>query len=94
MKDISKKACDHRDIWALLEFRKDIKHDPNSYVVNSWNRESIDLNGCPSSCNGIMCNGGNAAIVVLVNLGLSADGDLIIFANLTMIVKLSMANNS
>ncbi|KAF3616585.1 putative LRR receptor-like serine/threonine-protein kinase [Capsicum annuum] len=83
-----------QDILALLEFRKGIKHDPNGYVLQSWNEESIDFNGCPSSWNGIMCNGGNVAAVVLDNLGLSADADLSVFANLTMLVKLSMANNS
>ncbi|XP_059288710.1 LRR receptor-like serine/threonine-protein kinase GHR1 [Lycium ferocissimum] len=83
-----------QDILALLEFRKGIKHDPTGYVLQSWNEESIDFNGCPSSWNGIMCNGANVAAVVLDNLGLSADADLSVFANLTMLVKLSMANNS
>ncbi|MCD7469660.1 LRR receptor-like serine/threonine-protein kinase ghr1 [Datura stramonium] len=83
-----------QDILALLEFRKGIKHDPTGYVLQSWNEESIDFNGCPSSWNGIMCNGGNVAAIVLDNLGLSADADLSVFANLTMLVKLSMANNS
>lgn len=83
-----------QDILALLEFKKGIKHDPTGFVVNSWNDESIDFNGCPSSWNGIMCNGGNVAAVVLDNLGLSADVDLGVFSNLTMLVKLSIVNNS
>ncbi|KAJ6776732.1 hypothetical protein OIU74_000839 [Salix koriyanagi] len=83
-----------QDILALLEFKKGIKHDPTGYVLESWNEESIDFNGCPSSWNGIVCNGENVAGVVLDNLGLSADVDLSVFANLTMLVKLSMANNS
>ncbi|GAA0145502.1 hypothetical protein LIER_05683 [Lithospermum erythrorhizon] len=83
-----------QDILSLLEFRKGIKHDPTGYVLNSWNDESIDFNGCPSSWNGIMCNGGNVAAVILDNLGLSAEADLSIFANLTMLVKLSISNNS
>lgn len=83
-----------QDILALLEFKKGIKHDPTGFVVNSWNDESIDFNGCPSSWNGIMCNGGNVAAVILDNLGLSADVDLSVFSNLTMLVKLSVANNS
>ncbi|KAG2291534.1 hypothetical protein Bca52824_038203 [Brassica carinata] len=83
-----------QDIMALLEFKKGIKHDPTGFVLNSWNDESIDFNGCPSSWNGIVCNGGNVAAVVLDNLGLSADADLSVFSNLTMLVKLSMANNS
>ncbi|KAH9611878.1 hypothetical protein KSS87_003717 [Heliosperma pusillum] len=82
------------DILALLQFKKGIKHDPTGYVVNSWNEESIDFNGCPSSWNGIVCNAGHVAGVVLDNLGLSAVADLSVFANLTMLVKLSMANNS
>ncbi|XP_060203126.1 LRR receptor-like serine/threonine-protein kinase GHR1 [Lycium barbarum] len=82
------------DILALLEFKKGIKHDPTGFVLESWNEESIDFNGCPSSWNGIMCNGGNVAAVVLDNLGLFANVDLSVFANLTMLVKLSMANNS
>ncbi|KAK6150148.1 hypothetical protein DH2020_017673 [Rehmannia glutinosa] len=83
-----------QDILALLEFKKGIKHDPTGFVLDSWNDESIDFNGCPSSWNGIMCNGGNVAAVVLDNLGLSADADLSVFSNLTMLVKLSMSNNS
>ncbi|XP_011096692.1 probable LRR receptor-like serine/threonine-protein kinase At4g20940 [Sesamum indicum] len=83
-----------QDILALLEFKKGIKHDPTGFVLDSWNDESIDFNGCPSSWNGIMCNGGNVAAVVLDNLGLSADADLSVFSNLTMLVKLSVANNS
>ncbi|KAJ6301359.1 hypothetical protein OIU77_015632 [Salix suchowensis] len=83
-----------QDILALLEFKKGIKHDPTGYVLESWNEESIDFNGCPSSWNGIVCNGENVAGVVLDNLGLSADVDLSVFANLTLLVKLSMANNS
>ncbi|KAJ0239384.1 LRR receptor-like serine/threonine-protein kinase GHR1 [Hirschfeldia incana] len=83
-----------QDIMALLEFKKGIKHDPTGFVLNSWNDESIDFNGCPSSWNGIVCNGGNVAALVLDNLGLSADADFSLFSNLTMLVKLSMANNS
>ncbi|XP_009108522.1 LRR receptor-like serine/threonine-protein kinase GHR1 [Brassica rapa] len=83
-----------QDIMALLEFKKGIKHDPTGFVLNSWNGESIDFNGCPSSWNGIACNGANVAAVVLDNLSLSADADLSVFSNLTMLVKLSMANNS
>ncbi|XP_044478141.1 LRR receptor-like serine/threonine-protein kinase GHR1 [Mangifera indica] len=83
-----------QDILALLEFKKGIKNDPTGYVLDSWNEESIDFNGCPSSWNGIICNAGNVAGVVLDNLGLSAVGDLSVFSNLTMLVKLSMSNNS
>lgn len=83
-----------QDILALLEFKKGIRHDPTGFVTESWNDESIDFNGCPSSWNGIMCNGGNVAAVVLDHLGLSADVDLSVFSNLTMLVKLSMSNNS
>ncbi|XP_048429954.1 LRR receptor-like serine/threonine-protein kinase GHR1 [Pyrus x bretschneideri] len=83
-----------QDILALLEFKKGIKHDPTGYVLNSWNDESIDFDGCPSSWNGVVCNGGNVAGVVLDNLSLSADVDLSVFVNLTKLVRLSMANNS
>ncbi|RZB90300.1 putative LRR receptor-like serine/threonine-protein kinase isoform D [Glycine soja] len=83
-----------QDILTLLEFKKGIKHDPTGYVLNSWNEESIDFDGCPSSWNGVLCNGGNVAGVVLDNLGLSADTDLSVFTNLTKLVKLSLSNNS
>lgn len=83
-----------QDILALLEFKKGIKHDPSGFVLSSWNEESIDFNGCPSSWNGIMCNGGNVAGVLLDHLSLSADVDLNVFANLTKLVKLSISNNS
>ncbi|CAL0301027.1 unnamed protein product [Lupinus luteus] len=83
-----------RDVLALLEFKKGIRLDPTGYVLSSWNEESIDFDGCPSSWNGVLCNGGNVAGVVLDNLGLSADADLSVFSNLTKLVKLSMSNNS
>ncbi|KAK9936932.1 hypothetical protein M0R45_013752 [Rubus argutus] len=83
-----------QDILALLAFKKGVKHDPTGYVVNSWNDESIDFDGCPSSWNGVVCNGGNVAGVVLDNLSLSADVDLSVFSNLTKLLKLSMANNT
>ncbi|KAK4751185.1 hypothetical protein SAY87_004667 [Trapa incisa] len=83
-----------QDILSLLEFKKGIKHDPTGYVLNSWNDEAIDFNGCPSSWNGIVCNGESVAAVVLDNLNISADADLSVFSNLTMLVKLSLANNS
>ncbi|PKI55439.1 LRR receptor-like serine/threonine-protein kinase GHR1 [Punica granatum] len=83
-----------QDILSLLEFKKGIKHDPTRYVLSSWSEESIDFNGCPSSWNGIVCNGENVAGVVLDNLNLTADADLSVFSNLTMLVKLSLANNS
>ncbi|KAL3631589.1 LRR receptor-like serine/threonine-protein kinase ghr1 [Castilleja foliolosa] len=82
------------DITALLEFKKGIKHDPSGFVLGSWTEESIDFNGCPSSWNGIICNVGHVAAVVLDNLGLSADVDLSVFENLSMLVKLSISNNS
>ena len=82
------------DILALLEFKKGVKHDPTGYILDSWNEESIDFNGCPSSWNGIVCNGGNVAGVVLDNLGLVIDADLGSFSSLPMLLKLSMANNS
>ncbi|KAF8410671.1 hypothetical protein HHK36_003203 [Tetracentron sinense] len=83
-----------QDILALLEFKKGIKHDPTGYILESWNEESIDFNGCPSSWNGVFCNGVNVAGVVLDDLSLSADADLSVFSNLTMLVKLSMSNNA
>ncbi|KAL6201510.1 hypothetical protein ACLB2K_025224 [Fragaria x ananassa] len=83
-----------QDILALLAFKKGIKHDPTGFVLSSWNDESIDFNGCPASWNGIICNGGNVAGVVLDNLSLSADVDFSVFSNLTKLLKLSMANNT
>ncbi|KAL5977372.1 LRR receptor-like serine/threonine-protein kinase ghr1 [Asimina triloba] len=83
-----------QDILALLEFKKGIKVDPTGYILNSWNEESIDFDGCPSSWNGIVCNGGNVAGVVLDNLNLVAEANLSVFVNLTKLVKLSMSNNS
>ncbi|XP_008794435.2 LRR receptor-like serine/threonine-protein kinase GHR1 isoform X1 [Phoenix dactylifera] len=83
-----------QDIIALLEFKKGITHDPTGYILESWNEESIHFNGCPSSWNGIVCNDGNVAGVVLDNHGLSGSADLAVFAKLTMLLKLSMANNN
>lgn len=83
-----------QDILALLEFKKGIKHDPTGYVLSSWNEESIDFNGCPSSWNGVLCNGANVAGVVLDNQGLSTEADLRVFSNLTKLVRLSLSNNS
>ncbi|KAH1236925.1 putative LRR receptor-like serine/threonine-protein kinase [Glycine max] len=83
-----------QDILALLEFKKGIKHDPTGYVLSSWNEDSVDVDGCPSSWNGVLCNGSDVAGIVLDNLGLAADANLSVFSNLTKLVKLSMSNNS
>ncbi|KAL2343191.1 hypothetical protein Fmac_004476 [Flemingia macrophylla] len=76
-----------QDILALLEFKKGIKHDPTGYVLGSWNEESVDYDGCPSTWNGVLCNGGNVAGVVLDNLGLYADANLGVFSNLTKCIQ-------
>lgn len=83
-----------QDIMTLLAFKKGITHDPTGYISDSWNEESIDFNGCPSSWNGIICSGENVAGVVLDNLGISGAVDLSGFGNLTELLKLSMANNN
>ena len=83
-----------QDILALLAFKKGITHDPSGYITDSWNDESIDFNGCPASWNGIVCNGASVAGVVLDGHGISGVADISVFANLTMLVKLSMANNN
>ncbi|KAL8507362.1 hypothetical protein ACS0TY_018057 [Phlomoides rotata] len=83
-----------QDTLALLEFKKGIKNDPTGFVLDSWNEESVKSKGCPSSWNGIMCSSGRVVGIVLNNLGLSADVDLNVFTNLTMLVKLSISNNS
>jgi Leucine-rich repeat (LRR) protein len=83
-----------QDILALLAFKKGITHDPAGFVTDSWNDESIDFNGCPASWNGVVCNGTSVAGVVLDGHGISGVADLSVFANLTMLVKLSMANNN
>lgn len=83
-----------QDTLALLEFKKGIKHDPTGYVLNSWKNQSINMKGCPS-WNGINCSSsGNVVGIVLDNLGLSADVDLSVLTNLTMLEKLSISNNS
>ncbi|CAA6657919.1 unnamed protein product [Spirodela intermedia] len=69
-----------QDILALLEFKKGVKQDPTGYILDSWNEESIDFNECGR--------------VVLDNLGIAGDADLGTFTNLTLLLKLSMANNS
>ncbi|KAK7399711.1 hypothetical protein VNO78_10900 [Psophocarpus tetragonolobus] len=83
-----------QDILALLEFKKGIKHDPTGYVLSSWNEDSVDFDGCPSSWNGVLCNGSDVTGVILDNLGLAADANLSVFSNLKKLVKLSMSNNS
>ncbi|KAL5716121.1 LRR receptor-like serine/threonine-protein kinase ghr1 [Ranunculus cassubicifolius] len=94
MADLVKPQLPSQDILALLQFKKSIKHDPTSFILSSWNEESIDFNGCPSSWNGIVCDAsGNVAGVVLDGLSISADTDLSVFLNLTHIVKLSMSKN-
>lgn len=82
-----------QDSLALLEFKKGIKHDPTGFVLDSWNDEFINMKGCPS-WNGIICgSGGNVIGIVLDNLGLTADLDLSVLTNLTMLEKLSISNN-
>lgn len=81
------------DSLTLLEFKKGIKHDPTGSVLDSWNIESTNVKGCPS-WNGIICSSGNVVGIVLDSLGLSADFDLSVLANLTMLERLSISNNS
>lgn len=83
-----------QDILALLALKKGITHDPAGFVTDSWNDESIDFNGCPASWNGVVCNGASVAGVVLDGHRISGVADLSVFVNLTMLVKLSMANNN
>ncbi|KAG6387080.1 hypothetical protein SASPL_152263 [Salvia splendens] len=84
-----------RDSLSLLEFKKGIRHDPTGYVLGSWSNESNkNVKGCPS-WNGVICgSSGDVIGIVLDNLGLSADVDLSVLANLTKLEKLSIANNS
>ncbi|KAF5189189.1 Leucine-rich receptor-like protein kinase family protein [Thalictrum thalictroides] len=94
--DLCKPLHPSQDILALLEFKKGIKHDPTSFILSSWNEESIDFNGCPSSWNGIICDAeGNVAAVVLYGLSISVDAELTLtaFSNLTHLVKLSVSKN-
>ncbi|XP_078163313.1 leucine-rich receptor-like protein kinase family protein [Carex rostrata] len=81
-------------ILALLAFKKGITQDPSGFITDSWNEESIDFNGCPASWNGIVCSGADVAGVVLDGHGLSGHVDLSVFSNLTLLVKLSMADNN
>ncbi|KAF3789728.1 putative LRR receptor-like serine/threonine-protein kinase [Nymphaea thermarum] len=83
-----------QDILSLLQFKKEVKIDPSGSIFNSWNEESIDFNGCPSSWYGIICSGNSVAGIVLNNLNLSANSDLSVFANLAMLITLSLSNNS
>ncbi|KAJ3670013.1 hypothetical protein LUZ60_010337 [Juncus effusus] len=83
-----------QDILALLAFKKGITRDPNGFITDSWNEESIDFNGCPASWNGIVCSGADVAGVVLDGHGLSGLVDLSVLANLTLLVKISMAGNN
>ncbi|ERN15978.1 probable LRR receptor-like serine/threonine-protein kinase At4g20940 [Amborella trichopoda] len=84
----------HQDIFTLLQFKKGIKHDPSGSIFESWNEESIDFNGCPSSWFGIVCNGRNVASISLNNLKLSGEVNLGILSNLSILVHLSLSNNS
>lgn len=85
----------YQDSVTLIEFMKGIKHDPTGYVLDSWNNESNNnVKGCPP-WNGVTCgSSGDVIAIVLDNLGLSADVDLSVLANLTKLEKLSISNNS
>ncbi|KAL4200517.1 hypothetical protein AMTRI_Chr02g211610 [Amborella trichopoda] len=81
-----------QEVQTLLEFKKQIKTDPSGTILNSWKEESV--NGCPSTWYGIVCNNKGISSVILNNLNITANIDLGIFANLTFLIKLSLANNS
>ncbi|KAJ6815515.1 putative LRR receptor-like serine/threonine-protein kinase isoform X1 [Iris pallida] len=82
------------EILSLLAFKKGVSRDPSGYVLDSWNEESIDFDGCPSSWNGVVCDGSSVAAVVLDARDISGDADLSALSNLTSLLKLSLANNN
>lgn len=83
-----------KDALALLEFKKGIQKDPFGYVLNSWNEESVDSNGCPTSWHGIMCNNGMITGIDLSNLNLSGEIQLGILSKLKMLQNINLFNNS
>lgn len=83
-----------KDALTLLEFKKGIQKDPFGYVRNSWNEKSVDLNGCPTSWHGIVCNNGMLTGIDLSNLNLSGEIQLGILSKLKMLQNINLSNNS
>ena len=83
-----------KDVVALLEFKKGIQKDPLGHILNSWNEESVDGDGCPSSWHGIVCNNGMVTGIELSNLNLSGEIQLRILNNLKTLQNTNLFNNS
>ena len=83
-----------KDAVALLEFKKGIQKDPLGHVLNSWNEESVDGDGCPSSWHGIVCKNGMVTGIDLSNLNLSGEIQLRILNNLKTLQNINLFNNS
>ncbi|XP_077249979.1 leucine-rich receptor-like protein kinase family protein [Tasmannia lanceolata] len=84
------------EVQSLLEFKKGIDPDPDGLVSNSWDRSSIESNGCPKSWLGIFCeeDSGFVTAIVLDGLGLTGDLKFVTLNGLKMLKNLSLSGNN
>lgn len=82
------------DIDALLELKKGIQSDPFGLVLNSWDSNSLDSNGCAQNWYGVFCSDGSVVSITLDNAGLVGEFNFVAVSSLPMLRNLTVVNNS
>ncbi|XP_042497839.1 probable inactive receptor kinase At5g10020 [Macadamia integrifolia] len=83
------------EVRSLLEFKKGIRDDPLGRVLNSWDRSTVEADGCPRAWYGVVCDDNTVSVTALVLEELNLSGDLK-FSTLTglrMLTNLSLSGN-
>ncbi|KAI5433524.1 hypothetical protein KIW84_020710 [Lathyrus oleraceus] len=89
-----KTVLGNSDIDALLELKKGIQSDPFGLVLNSWDSNSLDSNGCAQNWYGVFCSDGSVVSITLDNAGLVGEFNFVAVSSLPMLRNLTVVNNS
>ncbi|XP_031474061.1 probable inactive receptor kinase At5g10020 [Nymphaea colorata] len=76
----------------LLEFKKGIEKDPFGHL-DSWKKDSVDSNGCPSNWFGIECQNGSVTKITLPGAGLVGTVNFSMISKLKTLGNFSLPNN-
>ncbi|KAF7834233.1 putative inactive receptor kinase [Senna tora] len=89
-------SASEAEVRSLLEFKKGIHTDPLGKVFDTWTLSSLtDLDDCPHSWTGIVCDegSGNVTAIVLDRLRLEGELKLHTLLQLKMLRNLSLSGN-
>ncbi|BBN12613.1 hypothetical protein MPTK1_5g21560 [Marchantia polymorpha subsp. ruderalis] len=83
------------DALTLLQFKGQLVADPSGRVIDTWNVNNLDAQGCPQNWYGVICSDQGAVVVLsLENLALQGELKSGTLGNLSGLFYLSLANNS